>query len=349
MKKLLFGISALPMMIATAVAAQGNANRGDAPTFIVTASNTAHNELMIYDTQGALLRQIPTGGAGGVSGNAGGITQNHDRLAVVNFGSGNVTVFDKNFAHGGLRFEKVVPALANPVSVVFGADHLYILTTEYVESHRIDNNGVSPIADGHAALVIGDGSAAQVGKLRGELVISEKSNAIETVNLDRFGRITGRTRLAANIPANVNAPFGLATRGDDAYVTIAHANEISLVRNDAIVTITGSGTQSAPCWVTLDGPFLFSANSPSRSVSRYAVYGKKIIQDAAVVATFNGDPTDIAYRDDVAAVIDANGTVSHVSIFKVDGDGDFTLHGLATINNLATNGVAVLHEDDDNH
>lgn len=112
-----------------------------------------------------------------------------------------------------------MPALANPVSVAFGADHLYILTTEYVESHRIDNNGVSPIADGHAALVIGDGSAAQVGTLHGELVISEKSNAIETVNLDRFGRITGRTKLAENIPANVNAPFGLATRGDNAYVT----------------------------------------------------------------------------------------------------------------------------------
>lgn len=349
MKKLLLGIAALPMMIATAVAAQGNADTRDGSTFVVTASNTTHNQLMIYNTSGALLGQIPTGGAGGVSGNAGGITQDHDRLAVVNFGSGNVTVFDKNFGRGGLRFEQLVPALANPVSVAFGAHHLYILTTEYVESHRIDNNGVSPTADGRAALVVGDGSAAQVGKLRGELVISEKSNAIETVNLDSSGRITGSTRMVANIPANVNAPFGLATRGDDAYVTIAHANEISLVRNNAVVTVTGSGTQSAPCWVTLDGPFLFSANSPSQSVSRYAVYGEKIIQDAAVVATFNGDPTDIAYRDGVAAVVDANGSVSHVSIFRVDGDGDFTLHGLATIGNIATNGVAVVHEDDDDH
>lgn len=336
------------MMIATAVAAQGNTDTRNDSTFVVTASNTTHNQLMIYDTSGALLGQIPTGGTGGVSGNAGGITQSHDRLAVVNFGSGNVSVFDKHFERGGLHFEKLVPALANPVSVAFGAHHLYILTTGYVESHRIDSNGVSPTADGHATLVIGDGSAAQVGKLRSELVISEKSNAIETVNLDSFGRITGPTKLVANIPANVNAPFGLATRGDDAYVTIAHANEISLVRNNAVVTVTGSGTQSAPCWVTLDGPFLFSANSPSHSVSRYAVYGEKIIQDAAVVATFNGDPTDIAYRDGIAAVIDSNGTVSHVSIFSVDGDGDFTLHGLATINNVATNGVAVVHEHGDN-
>jgi len=60
--------------------------------------------------------------------------------------------------------------------------------------------------------------------------------------------------------------------------------------------------------VTLDGPFLFSANSPSHTVSRYAVYGQQIIQDAAIVATFNGNPADIAYRAGLAAVIDANGT-----------------------------------------
>ncbi|MFC5581727.1 hypothetical protein [Rhodanobacter terrae] len=302
---------------------------------------------MIYNATGALLEQLPTGGAGGVGGNAGGIAQGHDRLAVVNFGSGNVSIFDKDFDHAGLRYEKLVPAVANPVSVAFGNDHLYILTTSYIESHRIDRYGVEPRADGEARLVVGDGSAAQVGTLRGELVISEKSNAIETIDLDRDGAVTGSTMLVANIPANVNAPFGLATRGNDAYVTIAHANEISLIRNNMVLTVTGSGTQSAPCWAALDGPFLFSANSPSKSVSRYAVYGEKIIQDAAVVASFNGNPTDIAYRSDLAAVIDASGGVSHVSIFDVDEDGNFSLKGLATIDNATTNGVAIVREDRD--
>jgi len=255
-------------------------------------------------------------------------------------------VFDKDFEHAGLHFEQLVPALTNPVSVAFGNDHLYILTTTHIESHRIGRYGLDATADGEAKLVVGDGSSAQVGALRGQLIISEKSNEIETVNLNDRGAIVGATKAVANIPSNVNAPFGLATRGDDAYVTIAHADEISLVRNNAVVTVTGSGTQSAPCWVTLDGPFLFSSNSPSHSVSRYAVYGEKIIQDAAVVATFNGDPTDIAYRSDLAAVIDGNGTVTHVSIFDVDGDGDFTLKGLATINSTTTNGVAILRKDD---
>ncbi|MGH8156886.1 MAG: hypothetical protein ACREPQ_02095 [Rhodanobacter sp.] len=339
----------LSLIIAGAVAAQGTSSSRDDQAWIVTASNTTHNQLLIYNTTGALLEQLPTGGAGGVSGNAGGIAQDHDRLAVVNFGSGNVSIFDKDTDHTGLRYEKLVPAVTNPVSVAFGNGHLYILTASYIESHRIDRYGVKPTADGEAKLVIGDGSAAQVGTLRGQLVISEKSNAIETVNLDGHGAVTGSTKLVANIPANVNAPFGLATRGNDAYVTIAHANEISLVRNNTVLAVTGSGTQSAPCWVTLDGPFLFSANSPSKSVSRYVVYGEKIIQDAAVVTSFNGNPTDITYRNDLAAVIDANGSVSHVSIFDVDGDGNFTLKGLATINNVATNGIAILGEDRDSH
>src|SRR6185437_7468242 len=88
---------------------------------------------------------------------------------------------------------------------------------------------------------------------------------------------------------------------------------------------TSTRRSAWPCSAALDGPFLFTANSPSHSVSRYAVYGKKIIQDAAVVATFDGAPTDIAYGDGLAAVVDANGAVSHVSIFNVDGDGDFNL------------------------
>ena len=113
------------------------------------------------------------------------------------------------------------------------------------------------------------------------------------------------------------------------------------MRDGAVLTVTGSGTQSAPCWVTLDGPFLFSANSPSMSVSRYAVYGQKIIQDDAVAASFNGNPTDIASGAGLVAVIDGNGTASHLSIFAVDEDGNLTLK-IANTLAKGMNGVAVV-------
>jgi hypothetical protein len=346
MKTVFYGIGALSLIVAGAAAAQGGNRSDDQHALIVTASNTASNQLLVYNPAGAPLKQIPTQGQGGVSGNAGGIAQNRDRLAVVNFGSGNVSIFAKDTEHMDLRFEHLIQAIASPVSVAFGHGHLYILSTTHVESHPIDGNGVSAISDGSAALIVADGSAAQVGTLPDQLIISEKSNAIETVNLDSRGAVSGTATLVANIPSNVNAPFGLATRGNDAYVTIAHANEISLVRSGVVLKVTGSGTQSAPCWLTLDGPFLFSANSPSRSVSRYAVYGQQIVQDAAIVATFNGNPTDITYRSGLAAVIDGDGAVSHVSVFGVNEDGQFTLKGLATISNVATNGIAIVRSDE---
>jgi hypothetical protein len=240
---------------------------------------------LVYSPAGKLLKSIATEGQGGVGGNAGGIAQDHRRLAVVNFGSGTVSVFVKDLDQANLRLESVIPAVASPVSVAFGGDHLYILSTTHVESHSIDRNettGVAASPDGVTGLLHADGSAAQVGKLPGQLIITEKSNVIESVNLNESGAVHGSARLVANIPANVNAPFGLTTRGNDAYVTIAHANEVSLVRHDEVVTVTGSGTQSAPCWLALDGPYLYSSNSPSETVSRYLVYGDVITQQVAV-------------------------------------------------------------------
>jgi hypothetical protein len=329
-------------LLAGATANQALAEGASHERLVIAASNTATNALMVFNSTGTLIRQIPTQGQGGVSGNAGGVAAGADHVAVVNFGSSNVSIF----AHDGdgrlFRLERVVQTIGNPVSVAFGVDHLYVLTTTHVESHRIGPWGVTPTADGVAQLLLADRSAAQVGVIKGQLIFTEKNNAIETVHLSADGSVAGVAAMVANIPANVNAPFGLATRGDEAYVTIAHANEISLVRNDTVLTITGSGTQHAPCWVALDGPFLFSSNSPSQSVSRYAVYGQKLVQDAAVIAQFVGNPTDITYHDGFAVVIDANATTSRVSLFKVDEDGNFTRQGMASINSPATNGVAIV-------
>jgi hypothetical protein len=247
--------------------------------------------------------------------------------------------------HGGRRFrlERVIPTLGSPVSVAFANDHLYVLTTTHVESHRAGPWGVAANVDGQAQLLHGDASAAQVGVIRGKLILTEKSNAIESVRLAGDGAVAGPAVLVADIPANVDAPFGLAARGDEAYVTIAHADEISLVRNDTVLAVTPSVTQHAPCWVALDGPFLFSANSPSKSVSRYAVYGRKIVQDAPVIAQFIGSPTDITVRDGFAAVVDAAAGTSRVSVFKVDQDGNFALQGVAALS--SANGVAIVDAD----
>jgi hypothetical protein len=306
---------------------------------VVTASNAAANQLLVYDSSGKLLQTVSTQGQGGASGNAGGIERKDGLIAVVNFGSKNVSIF--GLQGKAFHMQQLVPAASSPVSVAFSENHLYILGTTEVESHRMFGSLVNSNPDGVTPLLDADGSAAQVGVVQNQLIITEKTGAIETVNLLADGAIGGIATLVANIPANPLAPFGLVTRGNDAYVTIAHSNEITLVRNGTVLTVTGSGTQNAPCWLTLAEPFLYSSNSPSMTVSRYAVYGQKIVQDLAVAATFNGDPTDIMFAEGLLAVIDGNGPVSHLSVFSVDEDGNLTLLNSETIAGAA-NGVAVI-------
>ncbi len=334
-------LGAIAILAGAAVSAQNQ--RGQ--PLVVTASNAASNQLRVYNTKAQLIQTISTQGQGGVSGNAGGIAVHDQQIAVVNFGSKSVSLFTQE--GDGFKVMRIIPAASSPVSVAFGNDHLYILGTTTIESHQIYGNEINTNPDGMAGLFKADGSAAQVGVVENQLVITEKgtpgaivagssgNGVIETVNLSATGAISGGT--VREVAGSLNAPFGLATRGNDAYVTIAHANEISLVRNDAVLTITGSGTQNAPCWVALDGPFLFSSNSPSQTISRYAVYGQKIVQDAAVVGSLVGDPTDIAYRERMVAVIDG----VNLSIFSVDEDGNLTLAARAPITS-ADNGVAIV-------
>jgi hypothetical protein len=339
--KTLHRIGAFALLLAAATGARSD----DGQTLVVTASNATTNQLLVYDANANLIQTIATKGQGGVSGNAGGIATEQNQLAVVNFGSTSVSLFERT--GNGFELRQVIPAASSPVSVAFGNNHLYILGATEVESHQMFGSTANSNPDGMTRLIEANGSAAQVGVLPGQLIITEKSipsnaniGAIETVSLRGDGAVGGPAAMVTNIPPypNSNTPFGLVTRGNDAYVTIAHSNEISLVRNGALLTVTGSGSQNAPCWLTLDGPFLFSSNSPSMSVSRYAVYGQKIVQDAAVAASLNGDPTDITHRAGLVAVIDGGG---HLSIFSVDEDGNLTVKGVAGISSVA-NGVAIV-------
>jgi len=335
----IFSILVLPALLIGAGAVQAaNSN-----VVVVTASNADKNQLLVYDTTDKLIQTISTQGQGGVSGNAGGIAAQGGLLAVVNFGSKNVSVFRRQ--NNGFQMQQLIPAASSPVSVAFGHNHLYVLGTTKVESHQMFGAAINPNPDGVVMLLKADGSSAQVGVVENQLILSEKSNVIETVNLLGDGAVSGVPTLVHNIPANVNTPFGLVARGNNAYVTIAHADEISLVRNGTVLTVTPSVTQHAPCWLTLVGPFLFSSNSPSMSISRYAVYGQKIVQDAPVAAQVNGDPTDITSGEGLVAVIDGSGALSHLSIFSVDEDGNLALKGATAINSPA-NGVAIVPGED---
>lgn len=342
MKKV-WAIVAIVLLVAGATGAQAApADRA----LVVTSSNTQANQLLVYDTTGTLIQTVSTQGQGGVGNNAGGIAAQNGTVAVVNFGSQSVSILE--LGNGGFTLRSVVSTVSPPVSVAFGEDHLYVLGTTTVESHRIrEASTVDANADGVATLSRADGSSAQVGVVGDQLVISEKSGAIEVIDL-RDGAPAGAAVEVA-IPANSDTPFGLVTRGSNAYVTIAHSDEISLIKNGQLVALAATGSnfpsgpgQQAPCWITLVGPYLFTSNSPSHTISRLVATGSSITLDAPVVASTTGAPIDIAARNDLLAVVEINGGgQSHLTQFSIDADGALAQTATTAVSSTA-NGVAIV-------
>jgi hypothetical protein len=334
--------------IAWLVGAGATASAADSQkTLIVTSSNATSNELLVYDTSGTLVQTVPTLGQGGVGGNAGGIATQNDIVGVVNFGSQSVSLFGRS--GNGFEFRQAVTTVSPPVSVAFGNDHLYILGTTTVESHRIQDSAVDPSADGVATLLRADGTAAQVGVVASQLVISEKSGAIEVADL--AGGVVAGAATAVQIPAGSDTPFGLVTRGANGYVTIAHSDEISLIRNGELIALAAIGSgfpsgpgQQAPCWIALAGPYLFTSNSPSHSISRLIASGRNIVLDAPIAAHTTGAPIDIAADGGLVAVVESNGVgQSHLTQFTIDDDGNL-VQAATTAIAAAANGVAILSQ-----
>lgn len=340
--KTVSGIIALVLLIGATSTASAERRDG---TFIVTSSNAPANELLVYDTAGTLLQAVSTQGQGGVSGNAGGVATRNGRIAVVNFGSQSVALFDRGA--DGFELRQLVPTVSQPVSVTFGDDHLYVLGTTTVESHRIDGSTVAASPDGVASLLLADASAAQVGVVGQQLVISEKNGPIEVADL-RGGAVAGPAT-AVEIPATSQRPFGLVTRGSQGYVTLAVSDEVSLIQGGRFIALaaTGSGTpdgpgQHAPCWIALVGPYLFTSNSPSHSISRLVATGHSVILDEPVAASTLGAPIDIAAAGNRLAVVESNGGgLSHLTQFQIGEDGSLVQTATTAIASPA-NGVAIL-------
>ena len=338
MLKKVAGVTAAALLTAGVVAA---AERNG--VVIVTSSNTADNRLLVYDTAGTLIQEVPTSGQGGAGGNAGGIATSNGTVAVVNFGSQTVSLFSRG--EGGFELRQTIPASSQPVSVAFGQTHLYVLGTTTLESHRIGPDGVAALADGTTGLLIADGSAAQVGVAGDELIVTEKSGAIERIQL-REGAVFGTPVALALSEGPSNTPFGLTTRGSNAYVTFAGSDTVGVVKNGrqtafAATGIPGGAGQHSPCWIAVVGPYLFTTNSPSRSVSRLIAGGANILLDAAVAAQTTLAPIDVAAEGDLLALVETGGGASLVTQFHIDEDGNLT-RTVSTPVPSAANGIAIV-------
>lgn len=337
MRKLLYFFSMLWTLLSFQVHAQNSSYA------LVTASNDPNvNELLLYSAEGKLLQKIPTQGKGGVAPNivGGGIAKNETLLAVINYNSQTVSLFKRQA--GGLKHLQVIPSLSKPVSLVFGNNHLYILGTTTIESHKINGDYVEESPDGNSRLFVGDGSAAQVGLLTNQLIASERSRTIELIDL-RDGIVTDKIQpVQLPPPPGNDTPVGLVTRGNTAYVTIAHSDKVGLVRDGKLIALVSPETQHAPCWLALTGPWLYSANTPSQSISRYRVTENTIVLDELIAAKVKeGLPSDMDAQDKILAVLNTGNGMAQLSQYQIDDSGKLNLVN-TTPTATTANGVAII-------
>lgn len=337
MKNILFTISVF-LVVLGLNAFQVNANQYQ----VVTISNDENNnELLIYDSNGKMMQSIPTQGKGGVPPHitGGAVAKSDTLLAVINYNSQSVTLFQRQ--GNSFNVSQVIKTKSKPVSLAFGGDHLYVLGTNTIESFMMDNDTVSETADGSANLLVNDGTGAQVGVLSNQLIISERSSMIELADLQNGVVTSTITPVQLPPPPGNDTPVGLVTRGDTAYVTIAHSDAVGIVRNGKLIRVISSEGQHAPCWLTLQGSWLFCSNTPSKSITRYKVSDTSIAIEQLIAIKTSGEPTDIDADSGIMAAIELTPNGTNISQFQIDSSGNLKLLNSSPAGKNA-NGVAVL-------
>jgi hypothetical protein len=325
-----------------------------AVTLAVTMTNDqAANAIKVYDAgSGALLQTLSTQGNGGVGGNARGVSQhNGEVVAAVNHLSNTVTVYRRDGAR--LMFERLVTTTSAPVSIDFGNGHMYVAGSTTVDSFVMRGNQVLWM-DGTTSLQLAsggtpaEGSTAQVGVVsERRLLVTLKTDpdpgTVDIVALDEGGAIAGAVD-AVSAPPGTLTPFGFSVYPDGtALITLAHSHQDGLFRDDAFTAVVAAG-QTAPCWTTRVGKYVFTANTGSATISRVVSTGDNVFIDAAVAATVSGGaPSDIDANAGVLGVLARGGGASNLSLFTYNQFGELTPYGSPISIGVPTaNGVAIV-------
>jgi hypothetical protein len=342
------GVGVAASLLAAGLAIASDADRG---VLVLTSTNDpGANQLLVYQLEtGAapalsLVQTLPTGGAGGASGNAGILQMKGDFGAVANFGSSSVSVLVREGDFMQVRGQvRLASGCLKPDSVALTGRQLFVAGANCVESHAWP----SGILDG-AVVHLSDPSAAQVavGKTWGAVTFT--SGAVEQVVLTGWGTLSGSVT-SVSLPGDANnTPLGAAFWGDILGFTPAHSPDsfavVDAKRNVyPIAGPTPPFPTNAPCWVAKGpGSVWYTGNSPGHAISIFFSDDKGGVFYKSV--PLPGVPTDIAVAKDgkwLAVIYSASGS-GYVAVFSIDPYGGLTLQATSSpIGVAAFNGVAI--------
>jgi hypothetical protein len=358
MSKALVVCGTVGLLIAAARGSNVHAEHRGRTLAVIMTNDPVLNQIQVYDASTrALLQTLSTSGKGGAGGNARGVKQyNGELFAAVNNGSNTVALYTRD--GDGLKFDKLVTTTSAPVSVDFGNDHMYIAGATTADSFVLHGNSVE-WRDGTALLELAgggappSGSTAQVGVIdERHLLVSLKTDpvpgTVDVLQLEK-GALTGAAPDAVSAPAGTLTPFGFAVYPDGtAVVTLAHTSEAGLFRDGAFTAVTHVG-QTADCWATRVGKYVFTANTGSATISRLIGTGNNVFVDSPIAASIatGGAPADLDARTGILGVIDHGAGQSHLSLFTYNEFGELAASGTPiTLGVANANGVAIMSPAD---
>ena len=256
------------------------------------------------------------------------------------------------FGNNNLGFERTVSTTSAPVSIDFANNHMYVAGATSVDSFVMFGTSVGWM-DGTTPLTLFGGgvppagSTAQVGALNNNtLLVTLKTDPIpgtvDVVALNSDGSVAGKLPTAVSAPPGTLTPFGFSVYPDStALITLAHTSQVGLFRNGAFADVITPG-QSADCWSTIDGKYVFTANTGSMTISRLVGTGSNIFVDRGVAATIATGlaPADIDAAGGILGVLSGG---SYLSLYTYNDYGELAASGSPiNIGASAASGVAVM-------
>lgn len=312
---------------------------------VYTATNSAAGNAVLAFDRAADGSLTPAGsyatggtGTGAGLGNQGGIILdgNGNRLAVVNAGSNDVSLFSVS-SDGSLSLtDRISSGGTTPISVTFSQNLLYVLNaggSGNIAGFQISPAGdLSPIAGSIKPLSTSSSGPAEISFAPGgkSLVVTEKATSrIITYAVDQNGVAGAPVQTASS----GSTPFGFAfTNTGTLIVSEAVASAVSSYAgpiNGTWTPISASvaDTEAAACWivVTNDGRFAYTTNAGTGTISGYALQqGALTLLDASGVTGNIGagsGPSDMAVSRDSRFLFALAGGANQIAAFSVGADG----------------------------
>jgi 6-phosphogluconolactonase len=276
------------------LASQGSLVHSGNLLFAVNAGSNEISVLSIGKKKLTLVDTVPSGGELPTS-----LAVRGDLLYVVNVGSGDITGF--RIGSGGQ-----LTALAGSTRAISGGPSIPM---EGASQVSFTPNGKALLVTVKMPSVIDVFQVGDDGLTDGPTTVSSSGGGPFGFAFDRRGHL---------VVAETNG--GPPNEGSASSYTVAADGTPTVISG-----MVGSG-QIATCWVVITGPFAYTTNTASGSISRYRVEndGMLALQQSAAAAT-GGNPIDMALSPDGEVLYTVVDGAGRISLYRVGDNGNLTL------------------------